>query len=353
MKITIGKREVGENEPVFVIAEIGLNHNGEVDLARRMIVEAARLGVDAVKFQKRSIPDLLTRESREKAYPGANSFGASYGAHREALELPDDVWPELRDLAYAHGVEFFASPWEEKSADFLFELGVPAFKIASCDVPNLPLLRHVARFGRPVLLSTGMSTLEEVDAAVAAITTFTPHLSVLHCVSAYPFDNHLANLRMIPVLRDRYPQAVIGYSGHEKSGTVISTAAVAMGARIVERHFTLDRTLRGPDHAASLEGNGLRSLITNIRIFEEALGTGEKAILDEERPIRAKLGKSVVAAQRISAGTIITRAMLTMKSPGTGIAGTHLDAICGRVAKRDIEADTIVPPDALGWPRAT
>ncbi len=349
MIISIGQRDIGEDKPCYIVAEIGLNHNGSVDVARDLIDKAARVGIDAVKLQKRSITDVLTHEHLQQPYSGPNSYGTTYGQHRAALELSEVTWCELRDHSVSVGVQFFASPWDIKSADFLADLDIPAFKVASGDVTNLPLLRHIARKGKPVILSTGMCTLDEVDEAVAVVSQHNDRIVVLHCVSTYPFDVELANLRMIPVFVRRYPHAVIGYSGHEKSGHIISVAAVVLGAKLIERHLTLDRTMRGPDHAASLEPRGFEYLIENVRKVEVALGTGEKRILDSELPIRAKLAKSIVTTCDIQAGDVITAEMLTVKSPGTGIKPKHLEELCGRIALADVQADTLLPLEAMDW----
>ncbi len=350
MNIHIGNHIVGGDAKCFLIAEIGLNHNGDVRIARKLIEEAARVGADAVKFQKRTIEDVIIGEYLERPYAGYNSYGATYGEHRAALELQDEVWPELRDLSLKLGLEFFASPWDEKSADFLEELNIPALKIASADLTNLPLLKHVAAKEKPVILSTGMSTMKEIEEAVSTVQKINPQLALLHCVSTYPFDDHHANLSMIPILKDRFPQAVIGYSGHEKSGHIISVMAAVLGAKIIERHFTLDRTLKGPDHAASLEPHGFGFIHENVRKAEAAMGSGEKRILDSEKPIREKLAKSVVSKCDIKAGTVITADMLTVKSPGIGIVPTQLQDLCGRTAMVDVAVDTLLPTDALTWP---
>ncbi len=352
MRVLIKDRVVGDHMPCYIVAEIGLNHNGDINVARRLIEEAAKVGVDAVKFQKRSIDDIMISEYLDKPYAGYNSYGATYREHRVKLELPDNVWPALRDFAQSRGVHFFFCLWDEKSADFLADLDTPAFKIASADLTNLPLLKRVAAKGKPVILSTGMSTMEEVDEAVAAVTAINPQLVLLHCVSTYPFDDHLANLQMIRVLAKRFPQTVVGYSGHEKSGHVISVVAAALGARMVERHFTLDRTMKGPDHAASLEPHGMAQVVEDIRKAELAVGNGEKAVLESELPIRGKLAKSIVAKLPIKHATVICAEMLTVKSPGTGLKPKYIENICGRVASQDIPADTLVPGDALQWPIA-
>jgi len=268
--IRIGERLVGEGQPCYIVAEAGVNHNGERALALGLVDVAADARVDAVKFQKRSIPDLLIREALDAPYVNPNSLGATYGAHRERLELADDVWWELADHARKRGIGFFASAWDPPSVDFLEALGVPAFKIASADLTNLPLVEHVARKRRPVLMSTGMSEMEEIADAVGVVLRHTDQLVLLHCTSAYPANNDELNLRAMDLLRREFG-VLVGYSGHER-GLAPTEAAVALGAVVVERHLTTDRTLPGPDHAASLEPHGLELLVRNIRNVESALG---------------------------------------------------------------------------------
>jgi sialic acid synthase SpsE len=347
-KIKIGKRLVGEGEPCYVVAEIGLNHNGEFEIAKKLIDEAIKAGADAVKFQKRNIDKLLIRECIDRPYSGPNSFGFTYGEHRKNLELSNDDWYVLADYSKKLGIDFFASAWDIDSADFLEKLGVPAYKIASADVTSLPLIEHIAKKKKPVILSTGMSTLKEIDEAVETITKHTDKLIILHCISAYPFDDQYANLNVINALRKRY-NFPIGYSGHEKSGHVITLAAVALGACFVERHFTLDHTMRGPDHAASLEPHGFSDLLVYIRKVEKSLGSAKKEILDIEVPIREKLAKSIVANKTIKNGQIIKKDDLTTKSPGTGLRAKYIKRLIGKKAKQDIPEDTIVPKEALKW----
>lgn len=349
-EIRIRDRVIGGNAPCFVVAEAGINHNGDVNIALKLIDEAKKVGADSIKFQKRTVRKILTKQAFEKPYLGPNSYGQTYGEHRLRLELSESDWRRIFEHSRAAGILCFASAWDEDSVDFLEEFDVPMFKIGSPDLTNIPLLRYVASKHKPVILSTGMSTTEEIDEAVHEILEINPQLIVMHCVSAYPFDADLANLRMIEVLRMRYPDLVIGYSGHEKSGIVVSLGAVALGAKVIERHFTLDRHMKGSDHVASLEPHGLAELIEDIRKIEPALGDGMKQVYPEELPIREKLGKSVTAARPIKKGNVITHEMLTMKSPGTGLTGKYIDQLIGRVAGVDIAEDGQFPIEALEWP---
>lgn len=345
--LKVGDRLVGEEQPCYIIAEAGVNHNGHLDLAKHLINIAVEAKADAVKFQKRTINDILIAEVREQRYEVPNALGTTYGEHRQRLELSEEAYRELAAYCRDKGITFLASAWDKGSADFLEQLGVPAYKIPSADLTNLPLVAHIAQKGKPIILSTGMSDMEEIADAVSAVRKYHDQLILLHCTSTYPCDNNQINLRVMDTLRQKFG-VLVGYSGHER-GLAPSEAAVALGAVVVERHFTIDRTLPGPDHAASLESHGLQLLVRNIRNIENALGSPKKQILDSERPIRQRLAKSVVAACNILVGTKISLDMLTVKSPGTGISPRHLHLLVGRVAQKDIPEDTLLPKEALNW----
>lgn len=345
--IRVGERLVGDDQPCYVVAEAGVNHNGELELAKKLVVVAVRAGADAVKFQKRSIPAVLIREALDAPYLGPRSLGATYGEHRERLELSEEAYGELVELCRKESITFLASAWDKVSADFVEELGVPAFKIASADLTNIPLIEHIARKGRPIIMSTGMSEMEEIADAVDTVRRHHDQLILLHCASAYPSEYSDLNLRVLETLRREF-DCLVGYSGHER-GLATTEAAVALGACLVERHFTLDRTLPGPDHAASLEPRGLELLVRDIRHVGSALGSPRKRLLASEIPVRERLAKSVVAARDIRAGTAITADHLTVKGPGTGISPRLLPRLIGVVARRDIPADTLIPKEALQW----
>ncbi|HEY8591168.1 MAG TPA: N-acetylneuraminate synthase family protein [Naasia sp.] len=287
--IRIGARTVGADRPVYVIAEIGLNHNGDVTLAKKLIDAAAHAGAQAVKFQKRT-PDISTPEDM-KAVPRSTPWGTmSYLEYRYRVEFDRDQYIEIGDHATLRGLDWFASPWDELSVDFLEDLNVVAHKVASASVTDLGLLRAIAATGKPVILSTGMSTIEQIDAAVEQ---FDPdRLILLHATSTYPLPADEANLRMIPTLAARYPGIPVGYSGHEP-GSDISLAAVGLGATVVERHITLDRSMWGSDHSASLEPDEFGRLIRGIRTISAALGDGVKRIMPGELAPLAKLRRVV------------------------------------------------------------
>ncbi|WP_029149833.1 N-acetylneuraminate synthase family protein [Microbacterium indicum] len=285
MSVTIGSHQVGGGAPAFVIAEIGLNHNGSVDIAKQLIDVATDAGADAVKFQKRT-PEISTPEHM-KDTPRETPWGTmTYLEYRYRVEFDREQYIEIGDYATMRGLEWFASPWDVPSVAFLEDLNVAAHKVASASITDIELLEALRDTGKPIILSTGMSTMDEIDRAIETVGT--SNLVVMHATSTYPMEPNEANLRMIPVLRDRFPGVPVGYSGHER-GLQISLAAVAMGAQSVERHITLDRTMWGSDHAASLEPSGLKTLVRDIRIIEEARGDGVKKVFPGEEAPKAKL----------------------------------------------------------------
>lgn len=285
MAVVIGSTPVGVDLPVYVIAEIGLNHNGDVDLAKQMIDVAADAGAQAVKFQKRT-PHVSTPEHMKSVLRETPWGTMTYLDYRYRVEFDREQYVEIGDYATVRGLDWFASPWDEPSVDFLEDLSVVAHKVASASVTDIPMLRALAATGKPVILSTGMSTLEEIDRAVDTLGT--DNLIIMHATSTYPLPPAEANLRTITTLRERYAGVPIGYSGHE-DGLQISLAAVALGAVAVERHLTLDRGMWGSDHSASLEPAPFRDLVADIRVLEEALGDGVKRVFPGELAPLAKL----------------------------------------------------------------
>jgi N-acetylneuraminate synthase len=285
MAVSIGGTAVGENQPVYMIAEIGLNHNGDVDLAMQLIDVAAAAGAQAVKFQKRT-PEISTPEHM-KSTPRDTPWGTmTYLEYRYRVEFSREQYIEIGDYATFRGLHWFASPWDEPSVEFLEDLNVIAHKVASASLTDIGMLRALAATGKPIILSTGMSTIDQVD---AAIDCFDPdQLIVMHATSTYPLPPEEANLSMIRTLKGRYPGIPIGYSGHER-GLQISIAAVALGAVAIERHITLDHAMWGSDHAASLEPQGFEQLVRDIRTVEEAMGDGVKRVFPGEIAPQAKL----------------------------------------------------------------
>ena len=287
--VNIAGRTIGAGAPAYVIAEIGLNHNGDVELAKRLIDVAADAGAQAVKFQKRT-PEISTPEHMKSVMRETPWGTMTYLEYRYRVEFNREQYIEIGDHATMRGLAWFASPWDAPSVAFLEDLNTVAYKIASASVTDIEMLEAIAATGKPVILSTGMSTLEQIDRAVETLGT--ENLVILHATSTYPLPAEEANLRMIPVLRDRYLGVPVGYSGHE-TGLQISLAAVALGAVAVERQITLDRAMWGSDHAASLEPQGLEHLVRDIRVIEEAMGDGVKRIFPGEEAPLAKLRRVV------------------------------------------------------------
>jgi len=344
--LTISGRTIGPGLPCFVIAEAGLNHNGDLSMARRLIDAAVDAGADAVKFQKRTV-DILAIEAVLDTPDGRfPSFGRTYREIREHLEFDAAKYGELVAHARGRGIPFLCTPFDIPAVDFLEPLDLPAYKVASHSLTNLPMLAHLATRARPAVMSTGMCELSEIDAAVDVFVRAGTPLGLMHCVSAYPQPVDQSNLRMVDVLRERYGVPV-GYSGHEL-GTLPTLAAVARGAALVERHLTLDRTLEGFDHRLSLTPDEFAAMVREIRDVERTLGSGMKAVSETEVITRRKYHVSIVSAREIQSGEVITMAMLTLKNPGTGMPASALEAVVGRPAAVRIQADSLIAPEMLG-----
>src|SRR5262245_60369780 len=302
--LKIGAREIGEHTPCYVIAEIGHNHQGSLDKARELFREAKLAGAHAVKLQKRDNRGLYTRAAYGKPYDNENSFGSTYGEHREFLEFGLDEYRDLQTYAAELGVDFFSTAFDLASADFLRGLDVPAYKIASGDLKSTPLLRHVARFGKPMIVSTGGAEFDDVRRAYDAIMPINAQLAILQCTAGYPAAFDELDLQVIASYREAFPGAVIGFSSHD-NGIAMPVAAYMLGARIVEKHFTLNRASKGTDHAFSLEPVGLRKMVRDLDRTYRAMGNGVKKIYESERAPIVKMGKSLVAARDLPAGHVL------------------------------------------------
>jgi sialic acid synthase len=350
-ELTIDGRRIADDTDCFVIAEIGHNHQGSVEKAQELFVLAKQCGVDAVKLQKRDNRRLFTRELFDSPYDNENSFGATYGAHREALELDQAAFAELQASARELGLAFFATAFDEASADLLEELDLPAYKIASGDLHNTPLLRHVALFGKPLIVSTGGATLEDIDRAVETVTAINPRLCLLQCTAAYPAAVEELNLGVITALRDRYPELVVGLSDHQ-DGIAMAPVAYMLGARVIEKHFTSSHTAKGTDHAFSLMPEGMRKLVRDLRRVPVAIGDGVKRPLpSEEKPLQ-KMGKKLVAARDLPAGHVLGDGDLVAKSPANGGLPPYvLDDLLGRPLTRALSEEEAVLPADVGESR--
>lgn len=337
-EIFIGETRIADDTDCYVIAEIGQNHQGDVQICKQMIDKAKECGCSAVKLQKRDNRALYTKAMYDSAYDHENSFGTTYGEHREALEFDEDEYRELKAYSDAAGIHFFATAWDFASADFLESIGVPAYKIASGDLYSIPLLKHIARFGKPMIISTGGATMEDVRRAFDALYPINQNLILLQCTAAYPVQPEEMNLKVIDTLRREFPETVVGLSDHQ-DGIAMSILAYAFGARVFEKHFTLHRSWKGNDHRFSLEPAGIQKMVRDLKRARTAVGDGVKAALESEVKPLVKMRKKIVAARDLSAGHVLTEADLTLKSPGDGLPPYEWENVLGKTLKVDLRQD--------------
>jgi N,N'-diacetyllegionaminate synthase len=345
--VRIGARLVGAGHPVYLVAEAGVNHNGDLARALELVDAAARAGADAVKFQVFDVDLLIARGTPKAAYQRAAGDGKeTQDEMLRRLQLDRDAFEQIAAHARSRGIAFFASPFDETSVDMLVELDSPAIKIASPDLVNLPLVSYAASTGRPLVLSTGMADLEEARRAVdAARAAGANELVVLQCTSAYPARAEDANLAAMATLA-RELDVPVGFSDHT-IGTAVAIAAAALGACLIEKHLTLDRSLPGPDHAASLEPDELGALVTACRTAAAAIGDGVKRPADAELENMPLVRRSVAAAADLPAGSVLTRSALVAVRPGTGIPVAGLEDLVGRKLARDVERLHLLAPEDL------
>ncbi len=340
--LNIGGRAIGSGRPCFVIAEAGVNHNGDLALAKQLVDVAFAAGADAVKFQTFRAKHLVIATAPKADY---QALGAGIEESQlemlQKLELSFEAHVELMEYCQRLGILFLSTPFEETSSDLLDSLGISAFKLPSGEITNLPFLAHVARKGKPLILSTGMATLGEIETALQVLeSNGDPDLALLHCVSSYPTQASDANLRAMKTLACAF-QRPVGYSDHTE-GIEIPLAAVSLGACILEKHFTLDRSLPGPDQQASIEPAELKAMVLGIRRVEAAMGDGLKRPALCEANTASVARKSLTAARDIPAGTPLTDALIAVKRPGTGLSPALLPLVLGRCARVDIPVDALI-----------
>lgn len=344
--ITIDNRQVGVGQPVFIIAEAGVNHNGDLALAKKLIDVAAESGADAIKFQTFKSELLVTEEAPQAEYQVQNTGKKeSQLAMLKRLELPRAWHPELQTYAKEKKLMFLSTPFSEDDADFLDSINVPAFKIPSGELTNIPYLRHIALKGKPMIVSTGMANLDEVLEAVETIrSSGNEQIVVLHSTSNYPPSLGSLNLKAITTLEEKLSKwnIPIGYSDNGSPGVLADVIAATLGACVVEKHFTLDKGMEGPDHKASLDPSELKSMVQAIRDTAVMMGTGEKNPAPEEKSIADVARKSVVAGRDIAEGEVITQEDLTTRRPGTGLAPKEIYMIIGKKASRKIVRGTLL-----------
>jgi sialic acid synthase len=346
-EIAIGPDRIGDDTDSYVIAEIGHNHQGDLEKCKALFRAAKECGANAAKLQKRDNRALFTTEMYEAPYDNRNSYGETYGEHREFLEFGRDEYVALKDYAAEIGITFFSTAFDAPSADFLADLDMPAYKIASGDLLNTPLLEHVARIGKPMVMSTGGGNLEDVQRAYDLIMPINPNLCILQCTSGYPSVFEELNLHVIESYRARFPDAVIGYSGHE-NGIAIAVVAHVLGARVIEKHFTLDRTWKGTDQAMSLTPSGMRRMVRDLRRTRVAMGDPAKKALDSEKSPLKKQAKYIVAGRDLAAGHIIVADDLAYKiARDAGLAPYASATVVGCKTKRALAADQTITSDDL------
>ncbi len=345
-KFTIAGRLIADNTPCFVIAEIGHNHQGSLDVCRKMFEVAKNCGVNAVKLQKRNNRELYTENFYDLPYNSENAFGPTYGLHREALELSESDYVELKEYAEKLGLIFFATAFDFFSAEFLNLLDVPCFKVASGDLTNIPLLKFIAGFGKPMIISTGASLLDDVKRAYESVYQINKQIALLQCTAIYPTEPEEMDLKVIDTYKREFPEAVIGLSDHY-NGIALSVSAYVLGARIIEKHFTLNRATRGTDHAFSLEPVGMSKMVRDLRRIHIAMGDGVKKFYDKEKPARLKMGKKIVAAHDFEVGHILTVDDLAFKTPGDGLEPYRVEEFYGKVLKVTLRKDDPLTVDCI------
>ena len=345
--VQIGSRNVGQGHPCFIVAEAGVNHNGSLETALQMVDAAREAGASAIKFQTFKAERLVTRDAPKADYQRQTTDSAESQLEMlRRLELPVEAYDKLLDRCRARNILFLSTPFDEESADYLDALGIAGFKIPSGEITNLPFLAHVARKGKPMIVSTGMSSLGDVEGAVRTIRAGgNRQIVLLQCVSSYPADPASANLRAMQTMAMAFG-VLAGYSDHTQ-GIAVALAAVALGACVIEKHFTLDRHLPGPDHLASVEPDELAALVRGIRTVEAALGDGQKEPASIEANTAGVARKSLVANRDIPMGTVLTEDMIAIRRPGTGLPPAMRAYLIGRTARTSIPAGTLLTLEML------
>lgn len=339
-KTRIGSKLIGEGEPCFIIAEAGINHNGDINLAKKLINAAKDAGADAVKFQTHIPEEEMLKDDSTAEYVGESLFDL---LKRVELSKKDHI--ELKTYAANKGILFLSTPFSREAVDLLEEIGVPAYKVGSGEMTNLPLLEYISKKKKPMIISTGMSMFEEIEETVNFVKKFNDDLILLHCTSTYPTRYEDVNLRVIERLREKF-KIPVGLSDHS-IGIYTALASVVLGACIIEKHFTINRDLPGPDQKASIISGELKELVKGVRAIEKALGS-TKRITDDELSVQRMARESVVSLVNIPNGTVITEDMVWVKRPGIGIPPKYLNKVIGMKTRKNIKANTIIKWSDLG-----
>ena len=330
-----------KNEEVYIVAEVGHNHKGSIDEAKKLFLAAKSAGADAVKLQKRDNKNLYTKKFYNQIYDNPNSYGETYGEHREFLEFDYDQYKELQNYAKKINIDFFATPFDINSVKFLEKLNMPAYKLASADLTNTPLQEAVAKLSKPIFLSTGGGTMKDIRRAVDTIFKYNKNLTILHCTASYPANLQDMNLNVIKSLKNEFKALRIGLSDHE-NGIDAGVVAYMLGARTFEKHFTLDRGQKGTDHSFSLEPVGLQKFVRNIKRVDIMLGNETKKLLENEKKPLFKMKKSIVAKKDLKTDHVLSYEDLSFKSPGGGLEPYMYVEIIGKKLKKDVHEEDLI-----------
>ena len=341
-QLRIDNFTISDSSDAFVIAEVGHNHQGSIDLCEKFFLAAARSGASAVKLQKRDNRNLYTKEFYASPYSGPTSFGSTYGEHREFLEFGMKEYLHLQTVAKELGLIFFATAFDFASADFLLEIDVPVIKVASGDLKSAPLLKYLNNTSKPLIISTGGASIEEITRALEDVNP--ENVALLQCTAAYPADPEEMDLLAIKQFRDLFPRTVIGLSSHDR-GIAFPVVAYALGARVIEKHFTIDRSMKGTDHSFSLEPSGMEKMVRDLKLTRLALGDGKKKIHEREKEPVRKMGKMLVYARDLEAGNVLCAEDFSLKSPRDGLSPQELNRMIGKNLKVDVSRDQVAKLD--------
>ncbi len=339
-KIILDRYEVNQDSLPYVIAEIGHNHQGSLDQCKQLFIKAKNSGANAVKLQKRENKKLYTKNFYESEYNSTNSYGKTYGEHREKLEFGKDEYSELFKFAKDIGITMFATPFDFYSLEFLEKFDCPFYKVASSDITFVQLIKKIADTGKPVIISTGYASFEDINRILDNIS-FKNGVAFLQCASVYPANSNQINLNVIPEMIKKFPNNIIGYSGHD-SGIIIPLAAYLKGARIIEKHFTLSRALKGSDHPMSLEPEGMSKMCNGFKKLKDSIGTNIKERMPYESKFIHKMKKSIVSSKSLKKNHILTDGDLDFKSPGGGLECYQAEEIIGKKLIKDIDKEHLI-----------
>jgi len=337
-QLVIENKIINDASDCFVTAEIGHNHMGKLDVALEMIKVAKECGADAVKLQKRNNKTLFASEILNQPYDHPNSYGATYGEHREYLEFGEAEYKELKSYSEKIGITFFSTAFDHESADFLEKLDMPLYKLASADINNTPLLKHVASFKKPMILSTGGATMDIIKKAYEVVSSYHSNFAILQCTAAYPCEFEQLDLRVIETFRKEFPNTVIGLSDHD-NGIAMAPVAYVLGARFIEKHFTLNRANKGTDHAFSLEPTGMRKMVRDLKRTRIALGDGVKKQFENEKKPLLKMAKSIFTNKALQAGHVLSESDIAYKIPGDGIPPFKYTEVIGKRLKSNVKEE--------------